>query len=1169
MSMSGRKQGFRDPVVNVDPDNSYTPRNQNDIEINFVRTYENCDVNILEEVIDKAGNLIPFNFKSLFTGDDLSSNTQKAISCVINGLKRSSEDPYLKKILKEFDKIGSGSFGAVFLTEGDFGPLFVIKKLSDEDNRRSIISLYHEAFVGLAAINQIRKETPGFIQTYGSIECGRAPKGQKLDERTWCTEGKKTTYLAIEPVSDVVTLQDFVSDRRITGEILGRILIQVESALNIAHKKFKFTHYDLHDSNVLIQKLPEEIYVPIYYRDRVFYLKTKYLARIIDYGMSFVEIDGKKFGLRGREEFFKYSHSYPIRDTFGLINCIYDTLSEKKEYLEESILSKVFLENVYSRSGRDLVRDNEFFETTPYSNAGIAYLGELEWSDELSQITHDQILSWINDALEDGFDKFLRDDLPDDGKVYNLDSRDWSYYDGKLFANNSSAEEESESLADSLAQLDELRNFLPQGEQEKLTEETSAIAERFIDKNKSNLSEKSLDQIKRFSHTPSSAGPQTSIFAPASSSRRSSEHGKLVFSSPEPSEKLSKTFDLASPESSKIAAENTLSVFAPSQNRSSSSVGRLTFTESPSSPVILGSAEARNIPSSPIALGSAKSPVRKSSLQRISERGYLSSQIGQNPDPLTEQGNDPDDDEKVERSEDEARALIGFNDCPVEITEDIKSHLDSLDIDVFTSLFELGKNPQDQRLQRVIYCLINALHETPNDPNLKTIIQKLSLLSAGSYGEVFLAKNKNVPLFVVKRSLSLDDTLDHEAFVGLMALNNIRFMTPAFIYTYGLFDCLKMKKNSDDSYSWCSMPNTRSDFLLIENLGSSKTLSQYIQSSELNYIELMKIIIQVVSGLNVAYKKFGFTHYDMHAANILIQELPWEVSVPIYIGTDLFYIKTHKLARIIDYGMSRIKIPGQNSYGVDKSAAAADYHGYPAHDLSVLLFNLIYFSGFNKKIDAKERDHILTSLSDMYGKLFKRSIADDIKYFAGKTRGDIDESYRRKKLLQKRLDNITEDLAIIERQLNIVNEAASDQEIREKMGNDLVTAREINVAPIVNKYVDMRRRGQINIREYLKSIFIEITEQSKILFDRIEKELAKYPPGSETVTFWNGYLTKQTEFLTINHDRFFEILIEVIGTDLLHHLLSVERDESIQSTICVENCKPIGEYRTELFGPSS
>jgi hypothetical protein len=89
-----------------------------------------------------------------------------------------------------------------------------------------------------------------------------------------------------------MSFHDFARQQRTDYElnvIMVQILLQIYIPLGLLEKQF--THYDLHTGNVLIYTLPANKYVTLTYtipgRTEPIKMKTKYIAKIIDYGRCF------------------------------------------------------------------------------------------------------------------------------------------------------------------------------------------------------------------------------------------------------------------------------------------------------------------------------------------------------------------------------------------------------------------------------------------------------------------------------------------------------------------------------------------------------------------------------------------------------------------------------------------------------------------------------------------------------------------------------------------------------------------------------------------------------------------------------------------------------------------------------------------------------------------
>lgn len=201
---------------------------------------------------------------------------------------------------------------------------------------------------------------------------------------------------------------------------------------------------------------------------------------------------------------------------------------------------------------------------------------------------------------------------------------------------------------------------------------------------------------------------------------------------------------------------------------------------------------------------------------------------------------------------------------------------------------------------------------------VKYWIKEISPLSMGAYGITLKSGvlNSNT-IFVLKYSIGTDD-LEHEAAIGYH-LNKLREnnLTLNFVYTYGIFNCTSPiiinDINKNFIPTWCHLgPNNKiTNYIVIENIPEGITLSSALSKSILNLNQFLSILLQVVLAVYVAYREILFTHWDLHASNILLRKVPTEKILTYqFTGvSEKYYIATHGyIATIIDYGMSSAKI---------------------------------------------------------------------------------------------------------------------------------------------------------------------------------------------------------------------------------------------------------------------
>lgn len=281
----------------------------------------------------------------------------------------------------------------------------------------------------------------------------------------------------------------------------------------------------------------------------------------------------------------------------------------------------------------------------------------------------------------------------------------------------------------------------------------------------------------------------------------------------------------------------------------------------------------------------------------------------------------------------------------------------------------------DSNFQNDTACLIDAMTTKSNsysdilpDLRLRTFVNNTKMISSGAYGSATLLSNYNTPLFVVKNTKKDDEhDLEHEAFVGLAAINNLRDKIPNFVHTYGIYKCappvtnIPVDEKNPEILDYCPSPSPKFSYLIIENIDKSKSYKDMVE--KLTPDEHVDIHLQVANAINVAYKAYDFTHYDLHSSNVLIQKFDDLLCIPIYLPDRILYLHTHYLARIIDFGYSHIKIDKYHFGPFDlENFNIFAYRSFPIHDIhKFLLF------GFSPNITNEKYKRYMQILYDFYG----------------------------------------------------------------------------------------------------------------------------------------------------------------------------------------------------------
>src|SRR5699024_1716601 len=132
-----------------------------------------------------------------------------------------------------------------------------------------------------------------FAYVLGIFECSSP---HVLNEKviSFCQNNKRNVvnYIIYEKINGIV-LSEFIIDK--DEEVILNILTQLILALGVAYEKYEFTHYDLHSNNIIVRELDEEVEIKYTIEGKDYFVVTKYIPTIIDYGRSFIRVDGNPF----------------------------------------------------------------------------------------------------------------------------------------------------------------------------------------------------------------------------------------------------------------------------------------------------------------------------------------------------------------------------------------------------------------------------------------------------------------------------------------------------------------------------------------------------------------------------------------------------------------------------------------------------------------------------------------------------------------------------------------------------------------------------------------------------------------------------------------------------------------------------------------------------------
>lgn len=225
----------------------------------------------------------------------------------------------------------------------------------------------HEYFVGAFGTNALRDFIPNFAFVMGMFKCSPPyPDSKRI--YTFCQntdENNLVNYLIYENVTNSVSFYDFIQTH--SFEDFLNVFTQLVFAIAFAYQQCDFTHYDLHSTNILVKSLPAEIAIPytlmVEGEQKTYYLVTKYVATIIDFGKSHIKYNGNDFGYNAMYVNILPNRSYPIHDIFKIL-CfsLFDMVSENLDEIQNNMQNIIgqFDDNLLGNYG--LRRNNKYFK---------------------------------------------------------------------------------------------------------------------------------------------------------------------------------------------------------------------------------------------------------------------------------------------------------------------------------------------------------------------------------------------------------------------------------------------------------------------------------------------------------------------------------------------------------------------------------------------------------------------------------------------------------------------------------------------------------------------------------------------------------------------------------------------------------------------------------------
>ena len=221
--------------------------------------------------------------------EEYSNDFMKDLLCVTGSTLRLDSNVPESTISKILDKISIRSLSIPTTAEvykGSVGTTepFVIKTSIEFEK-----SIIHEAFVGLYITNTFRQSVPNFAYILGYFQCS-PPILNNNEVVAWCSHNVKNPYVIYEAIEGS-TLESMLPN--LTFSEFVEVYMQIFYAL--WQFQDKFSHFDLKPDNIILRPLDERMTIKYETPNGERFVVSKYVATMIDYGLSTVVYQKKVY----------------------------------------------------------------------------------------------------------------------------------------------------------------------------------------------------------------------------------------------------------------------------------------------------------------------------------------------------------------------------------------------------------------------------------------------------------------------------------------------------------------------------------------------------------------------------------------------------------------------------------------------------------------------------------------------------------------------------------------------------------------------------------------------------------------------------------------------------------------------------------------------------------
>jgi hypothetical protein len=314
--------------------------------------------------------LYPQNLNFGFRGPHLNDKEQKHFSAIEAIFKTQLNDtPQNWPIFKQKKVIGTDSVFGIVLEVGtnQFPSMFVVKS-----PKNSSKELLHEFLIGQMVCNPLRKiKIPNFPYYFGLIRCSKVEADDKKNIKSWCNETESVPQIIMENIKttdekgnqlSAITLKEFIlkSDEKSVDSVIMYFMGTMNAILS-GWEFVRFSHNDLHTSNVLLRKIVSltnnsvnKWMIPVAFDNGYLIAKPgDFIPTIIDFGKSSFQND--KITITSPQNMIEsepnsVGKSRPMNDILHLMSFIEKDLKERRMKTSPDFGKRVDLvfEEIYS-----------------------------------------------------------------------------------------------------------------------------------------------------------------------------------------------------------------------------------------------------------------------------------------------------------------------------------------------------------------------------------------------------------------------------------------------------------------------------------------------------------------------------------------------------------------------------------------------------------------------------------------------------------------------------------------------------------------------------------------------------------------------------------------------------------------------------------------------------